>query len=118
MRRRCAVSAFLARGAGAAEASSVFLTVLARDTRFFAVASAVIEPAEYASSPLKTQINTGRRASLKRDGHPEGGPSCRRAQSASYIPAGVMGRTRLPSPETVSPWYSHVPQMDQSGLPR
>src|SRR3990167_2316254 len=57
MRRRLGPSDFFgARGAGAAEASVVATTFLARGARaFLTVASAVIEHAEYALAGTKTQ---------------------------------------------------------------
>src|SRR3989344_4414732 len=56
MRRRCTVSAFFTRGAGATEAEAAVAAFLARGARaFFTAASAVIEPAEYALSAPKTQ---------------------------------------------------------------
>src|SRR3989344_3158900 len=59
MRRRCTVSAFLARGVcgAATEESLAGLATLARGLRtFLTVSSAVIEPAEYALGVEKTQI--------------------------------------------------------------
>src|SRR3989344_8097896 len=67
MRRRCAVSIFLTRGACVAAEVSVVTAFLARGLRTFftlpaaafgeggVVVSAVIEPAEYALSAKKTQ---------------------------------------------------------------